>query len=145
MFLCFFVLFHFISACTPSPQQNTCVTFCLPTPSLAPPPPTPSPLTITVTKIEKKIEKETITEKETKTITDEETSTLTLTTTEDPSPTLMETEDIPPFVFFPKLPSSNEETISSEEVKTDDMIQKSYTQASSSTLVECETNLPEVE
>ena len=132
MFLCFFVLFHFINACVPT--KDTCFTFCVPPPSLAPPPPTPSPMTITVTKTEKETEKETI--------TDEITLTLTSTTTDLVIPE--ETGDIPPFVFFPVEPSSVETTFS-EEVKSLDTILKSYEQASSSTLVECVTDLPEEE
>lgn len=134
MFLCFFILFHFITACLPT--NDTCFTFCVPPPSLAPPPPTPSPVTITVTKIKEKTELET----KTKTITDE--ITLTVTTSDLLIPE--ETEDIPPFVFFPKLPA-NEETISLEEVNTPDTTPTLDEQTSSSTLVECETNLPEVE
>lgn len=137
MFLCFFILFHFITACHPT--NDTCFTFCVPPPSIAPPPPTPSPVTITVTKIKEKTELET----KTKTITDE--ITLTVTTSDLLIPE--ETGDIPPFVFFPAVPS-NEETISVEEVNTttlDDTTPTLDEPTSSSTLVECETNLPEVE
>jgi hypothetical protein len=87
-------------------------------------------MTITVTKTEKE------------TVTDETTLTLTSTTTDLVIPE--ETGDIPPFVFFPVEPSSVETTFS-EEVKSLDTTLKNYEQASSSTLVECVTDLPEEE
>jgi hypothetical protein len=142
-FLILFFIINSYLSCTI--EQDKCFTFCLPT---------PSPLTITLTK---KITDEitlTQTSKETLKETLKEVSTLTLTETmmnsssssETPFQTVSDNDnsDIPPFVFFPQLPSSTSSEMMTEEVELDDKNPETCTQACSSSPDACDpTPTPE--